>query len=452
MMRQRQRGREQTRDDTVESPIRYAKSGDVHIAYRVFSEGDQDLVLIPGTISHVELLWEVPVYRHLVKRLSSFARVIVFDKAGQGLSDRAAELTLDQRISDIGAVMDAVGSQRAHLYGWSEGGQMSMMFAATHPERTSSLILYGTYASLRHEPWLTEARFEQFLGRMQSYWGEGALPRLYAPSVADDPAALQGFGKLERAGASPGSMLALFRANYDTDVRHILPSIKVPTLILHRVADRVVLVQAGRYLAEHIPCARYRELPGSDHHVLDRETMDLLADEIEEFITGERQRPEPDRVLATVMFTDIVGSTERIAQIGDERWRELLGSFYEVMRRELRTFRGREVDTAGDGMLATFDGPARAIRCACAARDKVRPLGIEVRIGLHAGECELIGDGVGGIAVHIGARVASAAQPGEVMVSGTVKDLVAGSGIQFADRGVHALKGVPGDWRLFAAQ
>jgi class 3 adenylate cyclase len=434
----------------VTSPVRYAKSGDVHIAYRVFGEGGRDIVLIPGTISHVELLWEVPVYAYLVKRLSDFARVIVFDKAGQGLSDRAAELTLDQRISDVGAVMDAAGSERASLYGWSEGGQMSMMFAATHPERTSSLILYGTYASLRHEPWLSESEFGRFLRSMEKHWGEGALPRLYAPTVADDPAMLQGFARIERAAASPGSMLALFRANYDTDVRHILSAINVPTLILHRAGDRVVRVPAGRYLAGHIPGAQYRELPGIDHHVLDRETMDLLADEIQEFVTGERHRPDPDRVLATVMFTDIVGSTERAARVGDQRWRELLGDFRGVMRRELHAFRGREVDNAGDGMLATFDGPARAIRCACSARDKLRQLGLDVRIGLHAGECELIDGGVGGIAVHIGARVASAAQPAEVLVSGTVKDLVAGSGIQFEDRGAHSLKGVPGEWRLFA--
>jgi class 3 adenylate cyclase len=263
---------------------------------------------------------------------------------------------------------------------------------------------------------------------------------------------VQWFAKIERAGASPGSMLALFRANYETDVRPILATIQVPTLVLHRAGDRIVQAAAGRYLADQIPKARYRELPGIDHHVLDRETMDLLADEIEDFNTGARHRPEPDRVLATVMFTDIVGSTTRAAQLGDRRWRELLESFYQVMRKELSVFRGREVDTAGDGMLAAFDGPARAVRCACAAREKVRQLGLDVRTGLHTGECELIGDRVSGIAVHIGARVASTANPSEVLVSSTVKDLVAGSGIQFADRGAHALEGVPGEWRLFAVQ
>lgn len=436
----------------MESPVRYAKSGGVHVAYRIFGDGDHDIVLIPGTVSHVELLWEVPVYEYLVKRLTSFARLIVFDKPGQGLSDRVTQLTLEERIGDVRTVMDAAGSTRATIYGWSEGGQMSMMFAATYPERTSSLILYGTYASLRHEPWLNESQFEWFLNTMGAHWGEGVLPRLYAPSVANDKAMVQWFAKIERASASPGSMLALFRANYETDVRAILATIQVPTLVLHRAGDRTVRVAAGRYLAEHIPGARYSELPGIDHHVLDQETMDILADEIEEFITGARRRPEPDRVLATVMFTDIVGSTERAAQLGDQRWRDLLRSYYAVLRKELAAFRGREVDTAGDGLLATFDGPARAIRCAAAAREKVRQLGLEVRTGLHTGECELMGDRVSGIAVHIGARVASAANPAEVLVSSTVKDLVAGSGIQFADRGMHTLKGVPGEWRLFAVE
>jgi class 3 adenylate cyclase len=436
----------------MDSPVKYAKSGDVHIAYRIFGDGDHDIVLIPGTISHVELLWDVPVYEYLVKRLTSFARVIVFDKPGQGLSDRVAQLTLEERINDVLTVMDAARSTRATIYGWSEGGQMSIMFAATYPERTSSLIPYGTYASLRHEQWLTESQFEWFLSTMEAHWGEGVLPRLYAPSMVNDKAMVQWFARIERASASPGSMLALFRANYETDVREILATIQVPTLVLHRAGDRTVRVAAGRYLAEHIPGARYSELPGIDHHVLDQETMDILADEIEEFITGARRRPETDRVLATVMFTDIVGSTARAAQLGDRRWRELLKSYYEVMRKELAAFRGHEVDTAGDGLLATFDGPARAIRCACASREKVRQLGLEVRTGLHTGECELIGDRVSGIAVHIGARVASAANPAEVLVSSTVKDLVAGSGIQFADRGTHILKGVPGEWRLFVVQ
>lgn len=436
----------------MDPPVKYAKNGEVHIAYRVFGSGAHDIVLIPGTISHVELLWTVPVYQHLVNRLSAFARVIVFDRPGQGLSDRVSQLTLEDRIGDVRTIMDTVGSARATLYGWSEGGQMSMMFAASHPERTASLILYGTYASLQQESWLTASQFEWFLQTLSSRWGEGVLPRLYAPSIADDKSMVEWFARIERASASPGSMLALFRANYDTDVRSILATIRVPTLILHRAGDKTVRIAAGRYLAEHIPGARFIELPGIDHHVLDRDTMDILADAIQEFITGARHRPEPDRVLVTLLFIDIVGSTERAVSLGDWRWRELLDTYHDLVRQELTAFSGREIDTAGDGLLAAFAGPARAIRCACAIREKVRQIGLEVRSGLHTGECELVGKQVRGIAVHIGARVASEADPGEVLVSATVTVLVAGSGIEFTDRGTHSLKGIPGEWQLFAVR
>ena len=439
----------------MEAQIKYAKSGDVHIAYRVFGEGPRDIVLIPGTVSHAELYWEFPMNEYLLERLTSFSRVIVFDKRGQGLSDRVAEQTLEERIGDVRAVMDAAGSKRATIYGWSEGGQMSLMFAATYPERTSALVLYGTYASLKAEPLaLTQEQFELFLGEMNAHWGEGILVPFDAPSRCKDEAFVQWFGRLERAVASPGAILALMRANYEIDVRHILPSIHLPTLILHRKGDALVRVEAGHYLAQHIPGAKYVELPGDDHllQAFDQDVLDLLLDEVEEFITGVRHRPEPDRVLATVMFTDIVGSTERAAALGDRQWRELLNNYYAAVRKELAAFRGREVNTAGDGLLATFDGPARAIRCACSVRARVRPLGLQVRAGLHAGECELIGDDVGGIAVHIGARVAATAGPDEVLVSSTVKDLVAGSGVRFADRGPHSLKGVPGEWRLYAVQ
>jgi class 3 adenylate cyclase len=324
------------------------------------------------------------------------------------------------------------------------------MFAATYPERTSALVLYGTFASMKGEPWgVTPDILDRFLGALQRHWGEGALLQLNAPSRRDDPAFVEHFSRIERAAASPGSVRALMRANYDIDVRSLLPTLRVPTLILHRADDGLVPVRAGRYLAEHIPGARYAEIPGSDHLVLDLETQDVIADQIEEFITGGRRRLEADRVVATVMFTDIVGSTERAAQIGDRRWRELRAEWHEMMRRELAAFRGREVDTAGDGLLATFDGPARAIRCACSVRERVHALGLQVRTGLHTGECELVGAGVVGIAVHIGARVAALAGPDEVLVSSTVRDLVAGSGLEFVDRGSHALKGVPGDWRLF---
>ena len=437
----------------MEAPIRYARSGDVHIAYRIFGDGPRDIVLIPGTLSHVELLWEVPSNEHLLKRLTAFARVIVFDKRGQGLSDRVAEQTLEERIGDVRAVMDAAGSERATIYGWSEGGPMCLMFAATYPERTSALVLYGTFASMRSEPWgVTRERLDDFLGQLDKHWGEGVVLRLNAPSRRNDQAFLQWFARIERAAASPGAVLTLMRANYEIDVRNLLPAIRVPTLILHRAGDKLVPIRAGRYLAEHIPGAKYAEIPGTDHFVFDQETQDIIADQIQEFITGERRRLEPDRVLATVMFTDIVGSTQWAAEVGDGRWRELRDNWHAVMRKELTAFRGREVDTAGDSLLATFDGPARAIRCACSVRERVHALGLQVRVGLHTGECELIGDGVVGIAVHIGARVAAIAGPDEVLVSSTVRDLVAGSGLQFVDRGTHRLKGVPDDWRLFAVQ
>jgi len=434
----------------MDTPIRYAKSGDVHIAYRVFGDGPRDIVLIPGTISHVELLWELPSHEHLLKRLTAFARVIVFDKRGQGLSDRVGEQTLEERICDVCAVMDAAGSERATIYGWSEGGPMCLMFAATYPERTTALVLYGTFASMKDDPWaVSREQMEASLGELERRWGEGVVLLFNAPSRRNDQAFLQWFARIERAAASPGSVLTLMRANYGVDVRHLLPALRVPTLILHRAGDKLVPVRAGRYLAEHIPGATYAEIPGTDHLVLDLETQDVIADKIEEFITGERRRLEPDRVVATVMFTDIVGSTQRAAEMGDARWRELRAAWHAVMRKELAAFRGREVDTAGDGLLATFDGPARAIRCACSVRERVHALGLQVRIGLHTGECDLTSEGVVGIAVHIGARVAALAGPDEILVSSTVRDLVAGSGLAFADRGTHSLKGVPGDWRLY---
>lgn len=435
------------------SDIKYATSGDVHIAYRVFGDGPRDLVLIPGTLSHAELYWEFPVNQYLLKRLTSFARVIVFDKRGQGLSDRVGEQTLEERIGDVRAVMDAAGSPRATIFGWSEGGSMSLMFTATYPERTSALVLCGSFASIKAPPWsVSQEAWNQFVRQIETGWGQGVLIPFNAPSRKDDAAFLQWFGRLERASASPGAILALLRANYEIDVRHVLPAIQAPTLILHRVGDKAVPVEAGRYIAQHIRGAKYLELPGEDHlpQAYDRNTLDLVIGEIEEFVTGTRSGPEPDRVLVTVMFTDIVSSTERAVAVGDRRWRELLDGYLCVARRQLERFRGREIDVAGDGLFAIFDGPARAIRCACAIRDEVHGLGLEVRAGLHTGECEVAGSRVSGIAVHTGARIAAAAQPQEVLASRTVRDLVAGSGIRFDDRGSHVLKGVPGDWRLFA--
>jgi pimeloyl-ACP methyl ester carboxylesterase len=439
----------------MEAPIKYARSGDVHIAYRIFGDGPRDVVLIPGTLSHAELFWEFPPNEYLLKRFTSFARVIVFDKRGQGLSDRVAEQTLEERIGDVRAVMDAAGSERAAIFGWSEGGPMSLMFSATYPDRTSALVLCGSFASMKAEPWaIAERQWAGFLQHIETHWGEGVLVPINAPSRAKDEVFLRWFGRLERATASPGAILDLFRANYEIDVRHLLPSIRVPTLVLHREGDKTIPVACGRYLAQHISGAKYIELPGDDHllQAFEQELLDRVIDEIEEFITGTRHRPEPDRVLATVMFTDIVRSTERAAELGDHRWRELLSNYYDLLRRELTTFRGREVNTAGDGLLATFDGPARAIRCAGSVRERMRSLGLQVRTGLHTGECELIGEDIGGIAVHIAARVAATAEPDEVLVSSTVKDLVAGAGLRFTDRGAHSLKGVPGEWRLFVVQ
>jgi class 3 adenylate cyclase len=440
----------------MDAPIKYAKSGDVHLAYRVFGDGPRDMVLIPGTLSHAELSWEMATGKRLIERLTAFARVIVFDKRGQGLSDRVfanAENTLEERITDIKAVMDAVGCERAHIYGWSEGGPASLMFSATYPERTSSLVLYGTFASIKDPPWSEPPEeWEEIILSWEPHWGEGILMQRNAPSVWGDKAICQMVGRYERATASPGSIVALMRTNYALDVRHVLPTIRVSTLVLHRVGDSLVPFECGRYLAQNIPDAKLVEMPGTDHTIVDVDTQDFVADQIEEFITGQRHPHHPDRVLATVMFTDIVGSSQRASELGDGRWRELLGSWYAMVRKELVAFRGREVNTLGDGLLATFDGPARAVRCACSIRERVRALGLQVRVGLHTGECELVDDDVAGIAVHIGSRVAALADPDEVLVSSTVKDLVAGSGLKFGDRGAHSLKGIPDEWRLFVVQ
>ena len=433
--------------------VRYARSGDVHIAYRIFGNGPRDLVLIPGTLSHVEVFWEFPLNQYLLKRFTSFARVIVFDKRGQGLSDRVGEQTIEERIGDVRAVMDAAGSPHATIFGWSEGGPMSLTFSATYPERTAALVLCGSFASVGAPPWsVSPERWAQFVDHVERHWGQGVLVPINAPSRRNDAAFVQWFGRLERASASPGSIRALMQANYEIDIRHVLATIQAPTLILHRVGDKTVPIEAGRYLPQHIRGARWVELPGDDHllQAYDQETLDMLIGEIEEFVTGARSGPEPDRQLVTVLFTDIVSSTERAVAVGDRRWRELLDGYLGVARQQLERFRGREVDVAGDGLFAIFDGPARAIRCACAIRDSVHQLGLEVRAGLHTGECEVTGPKVTGIAVHTGARIAATARPQEVLASGTVKDLVAGSGIRFDARGSHVLRGVPGDWPLFA--
>ena len=440
-------------NNSTEIPeTRYVKSGELYIAYQVFGAGSVDLFYVPGFVSHLEHQWEDAAWAHMLRRLGSFSRVITFDKPGTGLSDRLADFpTLEQRIDDVRAVMDAVGSERAAFFGISEGGPMSILFAATHPQRTSALILYGTYARRMwapDHPWgRTEAEMDAILERIDRDWGKDALLDLSDPSIANNDEARRTFARYFRLAASPGAALTVLRLQTQIDVRHVLPAIHVPALVMHRSGDRVTRVEQGRYLAEHIPGAKFVELAGDDHMPAVG-NGDAIIDEIGEFLTGVRP-VEIDRVLATILFTDIVGSTERALALRDRRWRELLEQYYATVRRELARFRGREIDRAGDGLFAAFDGPARAIRCACRIRDEVRSLGLEVRSGLHAGECEVLGDKIGGIAVHIGARVAAAAEPGEVLVSNTVKDLVAGSGIAFKDRGTHALRGLPGEWPLF---
>lgn len=431
----------------------YTKSGDVHIAYQVTGAGPLDLVFVPGFVSHLEYQWEYPESARFFERLASFSRLIRFDKRGTGLSDRVGGIpSLEQRMDDVRAVMDAVGSDRAALFGISEGGPMSLLFAATYPARTAALVIYGSYArrawAVDHTFGRTVEDMDRVLDTIEREWGGPVGMDIWAPSMIGDERLRHWWANYLRLAASPGAAMNVMRMNMEIDVRHVLPSVRVPTLIVHRTGDRLTFVEQGRYLAERIPGARLAELPGDDHMpFLD---SDQIIDEVEEFLTGTRQVAETDRVLATVLFTDIAGSTERAAALGDRRWRDVLAGYYGTARRELARFRGREVDTAGDGLFAAFDGPARAVRCAEAISAGVRSLGIEVRAGLHTGECEMIGDKVGGIAVHIGARVASLARPGEVLVSNTVKDLVAGSGLTFTERGVHALKGVPGEWPLFA--
>ena len=436
---------------------RYARSGDVNIAYQVIGEGPFDLVYVPGWVTNLEYGWESPLVARYYQRLASFSRLILFDKRGTGLSDRVPNTalpTLEQRMDDVRAVMDAVGSERAAVMGHSEGGNMCVLFAATYPDRTIALVTFGIYVKRipsPEYPWApTPEERERWLRRLEEEWGGVVDLEDLAPSLALDPGFREWWSTYLRVSASPSAAVALGRMNTQIDVTPILPSVRVPTLVLHRVGDRDIRVEEARYIAEHIPGARLVELPGDDHLPWTPD-MDLALDEVEGFLTGSIRRPEPDRVLATVLFTDIVDSTARAADLGDRRWRETLQAHQGVVRRELKRFRGREIKTTGDGFLATFDGPARAIRCAFAIRDASRQAGLDVRAGLHTGECETMPDDIGGIAVHIASRVVTEAQPGEVLVSRTVKDLVAGSGIEFSDRGSRSLKGLDAEWQLFAA-
>jgi pimeloyl-ACP methyl ester carboxylesterase len=422
----------------------------------VVGDGELDLLWIPGFVSNVELAWDEPLLAGYLGRLARFSRLILFDKRGTGLSDRVprSELpSLEERMDDVIAVLDAAGSERAAVLGHSEGGNLAVLYAATHPRRVIALVTTGIFAYRKWAPdypWAeTEEERERYIEGLEENWGgDGDIHRI-APSAAGDPVFTRRLATYFRQSASPGDAAALLRMNTEIDIRAVLPTISVPTLVIHRTGDLDSKIEEGRWIADQIPGAKLVELPGSDHlpWVGDQ---DRVVDEIERFLTGRLAPAEPDRVLATILVTDIVGSTERAAELGDSAWKELLERHHSIVREQLRAFRGEEVDTAGDGFLAMFDGPGRAIRAAVAIRDGLLENGIQVRCGLHTGECERLGGKIAGIAVHMAARVAETAEPGEIRVSGTVRALVAGAGIEFSDRGTASLKGVPEEQRLYA--
>jgi class 3 adenylate cyclase len=436
---------------------RYARSGELHIAYQVLGEGSIDLLWVPTWIWQVEHMWEDHSTARMLQALSSFSRLIMFDRRGLGLSDPrpgGGVPTLEEQMDDLVAVMDAVGSRQAAVVAMLDAGAMASLFAATHPERTRALVLYEAQASMAWAPdydWpMTSEQREQYVEHLREDWGSGA--RVLAVTAGTDERLREWAGRLERLTASPGTAVAVMRMNGQTDVRAVLPSIQTPTLVLHRPENKYVDNRHSLYLAEHIPGARRLELPGR-HTLPFGPGQDKFVEEIEEFLTGARHSADPDRVLATVMFGDIVDSTRRAAELGDHRWRQLLEDFTRSYERELHRFRGRTVKALGDGVLATFDGPARAIKCAEALREVARAeFGLELRAGMHTGEVDVIGSDIGGLAVHIAARVLGFAGPGELVVSNTVKDLVVGSGIPFEDRGEHELRGVPDRWRLWAVR
>jgi class 3 adenylate cyclase len=438
----------------VPPPTRYARSPDgVSIAYQVTGSGSRDLVFIPQTVSTIEALWEHPTVARFFERLSGLGRLVLFDRRGTGVSDRiGGPATLEEQVDDVCAVMDAVGSRRADVMAVMEGGAMAMVFAASAPERVRSLTLYAAYARSTRAPdypaaWPAEERAAS-MERMVEHWGDGTLAARFAPSHADDPTLREWLGRLQRLSLAPGEAAAALELNGRLDIRHVLATIRVPTLLVHRTQDEAMNVEHSRYLVAHIPGARLVELDGVD-------TLPFLGDadavlgEVDEFLTGDRRPPDHDRVLATVLFTDIVGSTERAAALGDEPWRDLLTEHDRVVRGVIGLNRGRVVKSVGDGFLAVFDGPARAVRAARAIVAQLTTLGLHVRAGLHAGEVEMVGDDVAGLAVHIAARVMGEAAPGAVMASSTVHDLVAGSGLRFDERGRRSLRGVPGEWDLW---
>ena len=436
-------------NDFVLPATRYALSGDCSIAYQVMGDGPVDLVLVPGVVSHVEFFHETPGYTAFLRRLSAFARVITFDKRGQGLSDRVSGApSLEERMDDVRAVMDATGSKRAVLMGFSEGCAMSALFAATYPERALKLLLFGGFA---HST--MTADFETQVAEQLKTWGSGESLKMAWPSLIAKPQGIDMMAKIERLSASPGAIKALTFLNAQIDVRPILPTIRVPTLVLHRSGDLQVPVKAGRTLASQIPDAKFIEYAGEDHVFWSGDVEEFLGD-IEEFVTGSRDRLsfEIERVLATVLFTDIVDSTRRATVMGDHAWRRLLDDHDAIAKQTVEKHRGRLIKTTGDGILATFDGPGRAVRCALAFSAAAGQIGLPLRAGLHTGEIELRERDVGGIAIHAAARVMAQAQVNEVLVSRVVTDLVAGAGLKFAERGSHELKGLPGKWDLFVAQ
>ncbi len=436
---------------------RYARSGETTIAYQVTGEGGLDLLFLTGWITQIEHLWEEPANRRFLERLSAFGRLILFDSRGTGLSERLLdEYTVEQEAKDALAVLDAAGSERAAVITYAQGGLVGAQLAADHPERIGALIMYASIARTSWAPdydWAMPLEERQVLSEQNiATWGEdkGEMMKFWAPTMAEDPGLVAWFERMQRLAASPAEARVIARAMIDLDVREVLPRIRVPTLVMHRPKERVWDVRHSRYLAENISGARYVELDGIDSFPFVGDS-DAIVEEIEEFLTGGRRGGELARALLTVMFTDIVDATAHAAELGDGRWRDLLARHDEQVRRQLERFDGREVKTVGDGFLATFDGPpSRALRCALAITDAARALGIEVRIGIHTGECELIGDDVGGMAVHIASRVSGLAAAGEVLVSGTVFGTVVGGPFDFEDRGFHDLKGVPGRWPLFS--
>jgi len=434
---------------------RYAKTaGGAHVAYQVFGEGSTDLVIVPGWVSHLELIWEQDQAATFLRHLGEFCRVLLFDKLGTGMSDPVTHApTVDERMDDIAAVMEAAGSETAALFGYSEGGPLALAFAATHPDAISAVIAYGSYARvLAAEDYAvgwSDERVELWFDAFRRAAATGEYYDVVVPSRKGDEEFHRWFSRLTRQAASPAMMELYFRANMVIDVRPILSSLRCPFLVLHRVGDNLVAVELGRYLAEAVPGAKYVELPGADHWPWFGDT-ESVVEEVEEFLTGARHVVSSDRVLATVLFTDIVGSTEQLASVGDKAWSERLNQHDTAVRRQVERFRGKPIKHTGDGILATFDGPARAVQCARAIQGTTRAIGLAVRAGVHVGECEVRGSDVSGLAVHIAARIAAMADADEVLVSGTVKDLVAGSGIEFDDRGEHELKGVPGSWRVFS--